>query len=447
MTELTNYLDCAHVSGSAQLQPFQMALYSNQIGQVTRDQQKINDNPFIFNHEVTPKFSITDQKSSGRCWIFATLNQIRIVSAQNLNSDQPKDLEFSQTYLYFWDKLERYHRNIRYYLDIKKNVPESQQLYYLNHICKEALSDGGQWDMAKELVKKYGIVPKQAMPDSHHSKASGPMNKFLLDMLMNDFTTLDKSAESVHEELIKVMVERVYKVLVGFLGQPPKEFNWVFNSKDGVKVFNGLTPHKLLSMTKFNPDDWVSVVHDPRKEHPYYSYYQVKYLGNVMNQHVGWINVPIDRLSELVKVSIDSNQPVWFGCNVGAERDKESGIMDINIHNYKQFFGFQSSSSTMTKEEKLRKFVSLPSHAMVIVGYHTNSNDNESDNKIQRWKIENSWGKVSGTDGFLLMTDKWFDEYVFQIVVHKSHLKENEYGVINQPSKLLEPWDPLGTLA
>ncbi len=443
MTELTNYLDCALVTGPFQLQPYQMGLYYNQIGQVTRDQQKINDNPFIFNNEVTPKYTITDQKSSGRCWIFATLNQIRILAAQNLNTDQPKDLEFSQTYLYFWDKLERYHRNIRYYLDIKNSIPEAQQFYYLNHIYKEALSDGGQWDMAKELVKKYGIVPKQAMPDSIHSKNSGPMNKFLLDMLMNDFTILDKSDKAIHEELIKVMVERIYKLLVGFLGKPPTKFNWVYNSKEGVKSFIDMTPYKLLEMTKYNPDDWVSVVHDPRKEHPFNKYYQVKYLGNVMDQHVGWINVPIERLNELVKDSIDSNQPVWFGCNVGAERDKESGIMDIDIHNYKQYFGIQS---LMTKEEKLRKFVSLPSHAMVIVGYHSND---DSDNKIQRWKIENSWGKVSGTDGFLLMTDKWFNEYVFQIVVHKSHLKENEYGVINlnQPEKLLEPWDPLGTLA
>ena len=434
MTELTNYQDYT----SPQLQPFQMALYSNQLGQLARDQQKINDNPFIFNHEITPKFSITDQKSSGRCWIFATLNMIRIIAAQNLNLDQPKELEFSQTYLYFWDKLERYHRNIRYYLDIKKNIKESEQFPYLNHIYKEALGDGGQWDMAKELVKKYGLVPKQAMPDSHHSKASAIMNKFLLDMLMNDFTILDKSIETVHNELIKMMIDRVYKFLVGFLGQPPKEFNWVFNSKDGIKSFTGLTPHSLVEMIKFNPDDWVSVVHDPRREHPYNKYYQVKYLGNIMNQHVGWINVPIERLNELTQLSIDSNQPVWFGCNVGAERDKESGIMDINIHNYKQFCGFQNS---LTKEEKLRKYVSLPSHAMVIVGYH------DLNNQIQRWKIENSYGKVLGFDGFLLMTNKWFDEYVFQIVVHKSHLTASEYGMINQPEKLLEPWDPLGTLA
>ncbi len=440
MTELTNYLTTTPIWTSFELEPYQMALYSNQLAQVTRNQQKINDNPFIFNHEVTPKYTITDQKSSGRCWIFATLNQIRIIAAQNLNAEQPKDLEFSQTYLYFWDKLERYHRNIRYYLDIKNNIPESVQFYYLNHIYKEAMSDGGQWDMAKELVKKYGIVPKQAMPDSIHSKNSGPMNKYLLDMLMNDFTILDKSPKAVHDELIKVMVVRIYKALVGFLGEPPKKFNWIYNSKEGVKSFVNMTPYTLLEMTKYNPDDWVSVVHDPRKEHPINTYYQVKYLGNVMNQHVGWINVPIERLNELVKVSIDSNQPVWFGCNVGAERDKESGIMDIDIHNYKLFFDMKTS---MNKEEKLRKFVSLPSHAMVIVGYHSN----DSDNNIQRWKIENSWGKVSGTDGFLLMTNDWFNEYVFQIVVHKSHLKDYEKGVINQPEKLLEPWDPLGTLA
>jgi bleomycin hydrolase len=432
MSQLTNYLEKSYP-----IQPFQTALYSNGLTQLARDQSKINANPYIFNHEVTPKFSITDQKSSGRCWLFATLNMLRIVAAQNFDVE-PKELEFSQTYLYFWDKLERYHRAIRYYLDIKKNVQVEFQIPYLNHLYKEAMGDGGQWDMAKELVVKYGIVPKQAMPDSHHSKASGGMNGFLLDMLKNDFTILSKSDESAHEELIKMMVDRVYKFLVGFLGQPPKQFDWVFNSKEGVKTFVDLTPHKLLEMTKFNPNDWISVVHDPRKENPYNKYYQVQYLGNVKDQHVGWLNLPIERLKELTAQSINANKPVWFGCNVGADRDRESGIMDVQIHNYKDAFGW---SNKMTKEEKLKTYLSLPSHAMVIVGYY------DSDGKIKRWKIENSWGSSSGTNGFLLMTDQWYDEYVYQIVVPKSLLTENEINELNTVSKLIAPWDPLGTLA
>ena len=433
MSELTKYNDYV----SKPMTSFQTALYSNPMNQLVRDQSKINSNQFIFNHEVTPKFQITDQKSSGRCRLFATLNLVRVVAAQNLQSE-PKDLEFSQTYLFFWDKLERYHRSIRYYLNIKKNISTEFQHQYLNHLFKDAMGDGGQWDMAKDLVIKYGIVPKQAMPDSYHSKSSSLMNSFLLDMLKNDFTILDKSDESVYDELIEVMTDRAFNFLVGFLGQPPKTFDWIYNSKEGIVELTNLTPQSLLALCKFNPSDWVSVVNDPRKENIYNKYYQVQYLGNVKDQHVGWLNLPMYRLKQLAKQSIDQNKPVWFGCNVGADRDRDSGIMDIGIHDYKQL-GYNNK---MTKEEKLRTFASLPSHAMVIVGYHS-----DVDNMVKRWKIENSWGKSSGSDGFLLMTDSWYSEYVYQIIVPKSLLTESELKEMESVHKLISPWDPLGTLA
>ena len=332
MTELKKYNEFSPNGPSINCLP---GLYSTPMTQLIRDQNKINENPFIFNKEVTPKFTITDQKSSGRCWLFATLNLVRVVAAQNLDSE-PKELEFSQTYLYFWDKLERYHRSIRYYLDIKKNISPELQSQYLNCLYKDAMGDGGQWDMAKDLVAKYGIIPKQAMPDSYHSKSSSSMNAFFLEMLKNDLTTLDKSDESIHEELIRVMTDRVYNFLCGFLGRPPKTFDWVYNSKNGIVELSNLTPLSLLTLCKFNPQDWVSIVNDPRKENVYNKYYQVQYLGNIKDQHVGWLNLPIERLKELTKQSIDQNKPVWFGCNVGAERDKDSGIMAIGIHNYNQ---------------------------------------------------------------------------------------------------------------
>ena len=430
MSELFNYYDL-----NVQLSPAQIASYNYPIATLTRNQSKINSNQFVFNHEVTPKFSITDQKSSGRCWLFATLNMIRVVAARNFDVE-PKELEFSQTYLYFWDKLERYHRNLRYYLKLKTATHDISQ--YMKQLYKESMGDGGQWDMAKEIVKKYGIVPKYLMPDSYHSKASAGMNKFLLDMIKDDFNTLDQTPPNLLEDTIKSMTDKVYYILVGFLGQPPTNFDWVFNTKDGINTIPGINPHKLLELTKFIPDDWVSIVNDPRQENPYNKYYQVEYLGNVFDQHVGWINLPIDRMKNLTKQSIDTNYPVWFGCDVGAERDKESGIMDLNIHNYKTMYGVELS---LNKEQKLRSFASLPSHSMVIVGYH------DDHDIINRWKIENSWGKSSGTDGFLLMTNNWYSEYVYQIIVHKSLLNRDEIELMKCVSKLISPWDPLGTLA
>ena len=430
MAELTNYYGL-----NTSLTPVQIASYTNPVTTLARVQAKINLNQFIFNHEVIPKYPITDQKSSGRCWLFATLNTIRVVAAQKLDVE-PKDLEFSQTYLYFWDKLERYHRNLRYYLKLKTVTFDSTP--YKLHLYKEALGDGGQWDMAKEVVKKYGVVPKYLMPDSHHSKASLQMNKFLMDMIKVDFNTLDTTPSNMIEDTIKKMTDKVYSILVGFLGLPPTNFSWTYTSSKGIKTIDDLTPQSLLELIKFNPDDWVSVVNDPRQANPYNKYYQVEYLGNVFDTHVGWINLPVDRLKELTKSSIDANLPVWFGCDVGAERDKETGIMDVDIFDYKTMYGIDFH---LSKEQKLMSYTSLPSHAMVIVGYHDDSS------KVSRWKVENSWGKSTGTDGYLLMTDSWFSEYVYQIVVHKSVLNEVELAIGNSVYKFIPPWDPLGTLA
>ncbi len=430
MSELINYHGL-----NVTLTPSQIALYTNPVSTLARVQTKVNSNQFIFNHEVTPKYSITDQKSSGRCWLFATVNTIRIIAGKNLDVE-PKDLEFSQTYLYFWDKLERYHRNLRYYLKLK-TVTFDPTPYKL-HLYKEAMGDGGQWDMAKSIVKKYGIVPKYLMPDSMHSKSSASMNSFLMQMLKVDFATLDKTPSSMIEDTIKSMVDKVYNVLVGFLGLPPTNFSWVYTSSKGIQTIDGLDPHKLLELTGFNPDDWVSVVNDPRQSNPYDKYYQVEYLGNVFDTHVGWINFPIEKLKELTKASIDANLPVWFGCDVGAERDKETGIMDVGIFDYQTMYGINFD---LTKEQKLMSYSSLPSHAMVIVGYHDESGN------VTRWKIENSWGKSSGTDGYLLMTDAWYSNYVYQIVVHKSLLDIGDLAIGNNVYKYIPPWDPLGTLA
>jgi bleomycin hydrolase len=418
--------------------PFHLSLINNPISSLTRVQTIINDNPYLFNHEIVNPLPITDQKSSGRCWLFASLNLVRVNTFKNWQPDyEINDLEFSQTYNYFWDKFERYHRSLRYFIKINK-LPESTKLMYLLKLYADPLGDGGQWDMAREIIKKYGIVPKSVMPDSYHSKASSGMNRILTAQLKQDFISLNKINEMYHEYLINSMMDTVYKLLIGFLGNPPIVFDYVFKNKNQIISWDHLTPLELLKRTYFNPDEWISIIHDPRNENPYYRYYQIEYLGNVADQHVGWINLPMSRLKQLTKESIDSNQPVWFGCDVGAHFDKETGIHDINIFDLKTFMNHEI---TLTKEERLNTFLSLPTHAMLIVGYH------ETDGIIKRWKIENSWGNTAGTNGFQLMTDEWFDEYVFQIVVHKSKLFDNEKQLLETVPVVIPPWDPLGTLA
>lgn len=419
--------------------PIQNAVSMNSVSSIGLDSNIINNNPYIFNNQLDYGLPITNQKSSGRCWLFATCNLIRMIAFNNLEKDYGKieDFEISQNYLFFWDKLERYHRSLRYYMDIKK--ADNNKDRYLYQLYQDPMGDGGQWDMAKEIVKKYGVVPKQVYPDTHHSKSSREMNKILTKQLKSDFTTLDSVNSEVVESAIEIMMNRIFKMLVGFLGKPPQTFNWTFKSKDSkIHKLENMTPKSFLEKIKFNSDDWVSVINDPRKENPFNKYYNVKYLGNVYDRHVGWLNLDMKRVNELTKKSIDLKYPVWFGCDVGTEWDRSSGVQDLGIIDTKSIVGLNTSQD---KESRLKSFASLPNHAMLITGYH------EDSNKVCRWKVENSWGKSSGTDGFLLMTDNWMDEYVFQILVNKNLLTDEEKKALENDPSIIEPWDPLGTLA
>lgn len=427
------------IENDCEIDSLQTALFNNSMNKLYLNQSKINNNPFIFNHEVKPIYKITNQNHSGRCWIFAALNFVRILAAKQLNikvKEKDFDLEFSQSYIFFWDKLEKYHRTLHYYLEIKK-MDEMKRIPYINHLYARALEDGGQWDMVKDLIKKYGLVPKQAMPDSHHAKNTSELNNFLSEMLKNDLIHLDNARPEEHQILIKKMMSVIYNFLVGFLGKPPKEFDFIFNNKNKIETFNKLTPLKLLELIQFKPDEWVSVINDPRPENPYDNYYQVEFLGNVKNQHVGWLNVEIKRIEELTKLSIDKNTPVWFGSDVSSERDTETGIMDVGLVDYRKAYKLLPK---IAKKDRLVTYMSLPNHAMVITGYHSNSN-------IERWKIENSWGDTVGHKGVFLMTNNWFHEYVFQVVVHESLLNQKEKEALKNTPKIIHPWDPLGTLA
>ena len=436
-SSLTNLATTCWVQNNST--PMMNAISMNSISSLGLDSRKVAENPLIFNNQLDYPLPITNQRSSGRCWLFASCNLIRMIAFNNLEKEYGKieNFEFSQTYLYFWDKLERYHRNLRYYLDIKSKNKNTDR--YLFQLYQDPMGDGGQWDMAKEIVKKYGMVPKQVYPDTHHSKSSREMNGILTSQLKSDFKTLDTTDPSVVDMVITVMMQKVYTMLSSFLGTPPTQFDWTFKAKDGnIHRMKNTTPLQFLEKTGFKPDEWVSIINDPRQENKYNDFYMVNYLGNVHDKHVGWINMNMSRVKELTKLSIDGKMPVWFGCDVSSHRDKSSGVEDIDIIDY-SIVGMNTSN--MDKESRLKTFSSLPNHAMLITGYHS------EDNEIKRWKVENSWGKSSGTEGYLIMTDKWMEEYVFQILINKSLLTKEELLVLEKDAIAIEPWDPLGTLA
>jgi len=422
----------------------QKIIVNNSITDIGKNKTKIDNNPLLFNNEINKKVSITDQKSSGRCWLFATCNLIRQLMMDKVQEFNDIDFELSQSYLFFYDKLERYHRLLKYSLQIEENeTDKNKKERYWYNLLKDPLSDGGQWNMAKEIVKKYGIVPKSVYNDSFHAKSTSGLNAILTTQLVNDIETLKED-----NSLIDEMMHRVYNILVSFLGKPPNKFTYEFKHKDNHYRLDS-TPLEFLKKININYqpyelnidlDEFVNCVNDPRNE--YHKYYEIKYLGNVYDKHVGWFNITTDEMMQMMKEMIDVDCPIWFGCNVSAERISSEGIADIGIIDY-SLFGLQNR---LCKRKKLTNFLSVPNHAMLISGYHIDILSNE----ILRWKVENSWGKSSGKDGYLIMTNDWMKEYTFQILVKKDIFNKivnvNETELM-QDIKVVEPWDPLGTLA
>ena len=384
---------------------------------------------------------ITNQKQSGRCWMFAALNTMRYQVMKKCNL---KTFELSQAYLFFWDKLEKSNYFLESILETVE-LPTSSRL--VAYLLTAPVGDGGQWDMLCNLVEKYGVVPKTAYPESKASSGSREMDSTLTEKLREDACILRR----MHKEHLGMdtlrerkneMLNEIYRLLCICLGEPPKSF--VFEYRDADKNFHretGLTPKSFFEKyVGMDLHDYVSLINAPTSDKPYGRSYTVKYLGNVREgSAVRYLNLPIEELKKAAIAQLKDGQPVWFGCDVGKHSDRDTGVMDLDIRSLETLLDTQF---TMTKAERLDYGQSLMTHAMVFQG--VNLDDNGQPN---RWRVENSWGKDPGKDGYYLMTDRWFEEYLYQIVVHKKYLTEEQRKAYASDPIELEPWDPMGSLA
>jgi bleomycin hydrolase len=388
--------------------------------------------PSVFTKEITPPVKSSNQKSSGRCWIFAALNMLRrsLIEEKKL----PESFEFSQSYVFFYDKLERMNYNLKLVEDMGAQNREWDDRV-VNHILKEPFGDGGQWVMFTNIANKYGIVPKDAYPESTHSSKSAGVNMVLSRM----FRTFVKDFYNNQDYSRKKCLEKTYEVLVRFFGEPPKNFVWNYKSGKNVETFNG-TPHNFMTeFCNINFNDYVSLTHDPRNE--YNRLYGVEHLGNVEGgDDVKYLNVNINRMVELTKRAIDDNIPVWFGSDVGQFFNSKLAILDENSFDYNGYLGL---NDTMNKKERILFGESLMTHAMVYSGYNI-----DPYGSINYWKIENSWGTEGPYGGSLICSDRWFREYTYQLIVPKKYITESECNVWNGDISHSFPiWDPMGSLA
>ena len=386
---------------------------------------------------------ITNQKRSGRCWMFASLNTMRFRIMKKLSL---KTFELSQAYPLFWDKYERANWFFQNIIATASEPVTSRDVAFL---LLDPLCDGGQWDMLRSIVKKYGVVPKDAMPESFASSNTADMDALLTRFLRAGAKTLrDMVAAGAGEDELAAkqtdLLEQFYRVLAICLGEPPKTFEARIRDKDDKLVVSGtFTPQEFFDKyVGMNLDDYVSVINAPTADKPYGHAYSVKFLGNVAEDGgVRYVNLPIESLKRAAVAQLKDGLPVWFGCDVDQNYLQDDGMMGLDTLDVDGLFGVPVMAS-MDKAARLDYGESLMTHAMVFQGVNLGE-----DGKPALWRVENSWGKDHGHDGYDLMTDDWFSEYVYQVVVDKKYLTDEERAAYESEPVELAPWDPMGALA
>ena len=411
------------------------ALIKNDLANVALNWENFSQINHNFSNLIKKELPATNQKASGRCWGFAGLNLMRLQVVDRLDLNT---FEFSQNYFMFWDKLEK----ANYFLEnIIKSRNESYESRLITHLLKAPVQDGGQWDMFVNLIDKYGAVPKDVMPETNHSSKSGAMNYILTHKLREFASILRKKPEKNSGALKKDMMEIIYNLLAMFLGQPPDVINWSTRNKNNKHiVISDTTPIDFLKKYgDINIKDKVCLIHAPMNNKKFNTMYTVEYLGNVVEgKMIKYLNTDIKELKNSAMNSIKNNEAVWFGCDVGKRFSRDMGVLDMGIYDYENVF---QTSFNMNKQARLEYGDSEMTHAMLLTGVDIKKRNST------KWKIENSWGTKSGNQGYMMMTDEWFDEYTYEVVIDKKYLNKKLLKYLDMEPVVLAPWDPMGALA
>ena len=417
------------------------ALTQNSMLDVAMNWDAFSKIDHTYSHKIKNEMkNVTNQKSSGRCWGFAGLNLMRLSVCEKYNLE---NFEFSQNYFMFCDKLEK----ANYFIEnIISTLDEPYDSRLVMWLLSEPIQDGGQWDMFVNLIEKYGAIPKSAMPESFQSSQSHMMNRIITRKLRENASILRnnyskginiRNLRKQKEEMMKV----IYNMLCICLGTPPEKFCWQVNDNNKkFKRFNSLTPSDFYRKhVDIILKDKVCLIHCPMSNKEINEHYTVNYLGNVVGgQDISYANVEIDVMKRAVAKSIQAGEAVWFGCDVGKMFHRELGVMDMDLYDYELLF---DTEFTMDKKTKLEYGDSVMTHAMLLTAVDMLGN------QTIKWRVENSWGKKGGDKGYLLMTDKWFNEYTYEVVIDKKYLPKIVLEIIDKEPVALNPWDPMGSLA
>ena len=414
------------------------ALTKNGIYELANSQDQAPEMDFNFDIDIKT-LSATNQRASGRCWLFAATNVCREVIAQKLNLSS---FELSQSYLAFYDRLEKANYLLEVVIELIDKDYDDRTLSFL---LENGVGDGGQWDMFVNLVNKYGLCPKNVFPETYTSSATretAQLINFNIRKFASDAKAIfEKSGlEAVKKEKEKLL-NKFYALLTNAYGLVPEKFDFEYVDKDGnYHLEKDFTPLKFKEKYLGSSlDDYVSLINAPTKSKPFNKTYTIKYLGNVVGgKDVTHLNVSMDRMKELILAQLKDSRIVWFGSDVSFYGDREEGNWDDGQFDLESNY---SLALKMSKGESLDYHASQMNHAMCITGVAFRNG------VPSKWKIENSWGSDRGRSGYYLMSGSWFDQFVYQAVVDKKYLSKEELKALQGKPVVLKPWDPMGSLA
>ena len=416
----------------------------NAVTQVTADDVALNrrivtstDNTFS---HVLDDWAVTNQKSSGRCWMFAGMNLLRVGAMRAMNL---KEFEFSQNFTLFWDKIERANYFLEAILQTSDRPVDDRTVATL---LSSPLGDGGQWNMFVNLVRAHGLVPKAFMPETESSSNTRRMNTILVAKLREAAKELrglrgtGRDLEAARARKIELL-DVIYRIASIHLGTPPARFEWQWNDKDRVFHRDGeMTPQEFAQKYIEIPlDDYVCLVNDPRPSSPLGRTFTVEFLGNVVGGGiVKYLNIDIPLMKQIARRTIEDGEPVWFGCDTSKMMRRDLGIWDLDLFDYASLY---DTEFTLDKAARLQYHQTAMNHAMLFTGVDV------VDGQTRRWRVENSWGADTGRKGFFVMNDSWFDEHTFEIAARRGALPPELRDAIDQEPIVLPAWDPMGSLA
>jgi bleomycin hydrolase len=418
------------------------AVAKNDIAAVALNRESVNRINHTYSHLIeTPE--ATSQGKTGRCWMFAGLNLLRLAAIRRMDLKVEK-FELSQPYLMYWDKLEKANFFLENIIETRHEPLDGRLVMWL---LADPLPDAGQWDMFVGLVKKYGVVPKNVMPETKGSADSRAMNGRLVAKLREFARTLRAMHDrgGAPEELREVktgMLMDFHRMLTIHFGKPPAGFQWSWRDQN-----KGFHRHGVITPLEFfgeyigiDLDDMVCLINAPTRDKSFNRLYTVACLGNVVGgRPVRYLNADVEILRQAAAASIVAGEAVWFGSDVEQMLEWELGLLDMDAYDYELVYGVPF---LLDKAGRLDYGQSRMTHAMLLTGV-----DLDEGGTPVKWRVENSWGTESGDKGYMLMTDRWFGEYVYEIAVSRRHLPAELLAVLEQEPVVLPPWDPMGALA